>query len=515
MTATADFPISPLAPISRWAGRLAFLLAAPLVSLLTALPVTAAALGADDARHLLARTGFGADPAEVAAFAKLTREQAADRVLAGAGRAPVTPPPAWTAEPFHPRGYRGLTPEERKLALREMNQKAFELQGWWLAEMLATPSPFTERMTLFWHNHFVSSQRKVRSPQLMYGQNALLRRHALGNFGEMLHAVARDPAMVIYLDNNSNRKGKPNENFAREVMELFTLGEGHYGERDIKEAARAFTGWGVEAATGEFVFRENAHDDGEKTVLGRTGNFGGEAVLDILLAQPQTAEFIAAKLWQELVSPQPDQAQVKRVAALFRDSRYDIRVAVRALLVSDAFYAEHNRAALIKSPVDLVVGTLRQFQFRTGDPLPFVLATNQLGQVLFAPPNVKGWPGGETWINSTTLLRRKAFLEQLFRVEQLRPMMTAATGGDGAAMGMGMEAPGGLRAIDEGRQRYMRALAQIQFDSSRWLAQVGGREADGMQRAVLAAAPVGGAPQGAQGMDLIRSLTQDPVYQLK
>ena len=139
-----------------------------------------------------------------------------------------------------------MSPEERKLALRDLFQKAFELQSWWLAEMLATPSPLTEKMTLFWHNHFVSSQQKVRSPQLMYGQNVLLRRHALGNFGALLHAIARDPAMVIYLDSASNRKGQPNENFAREVMELFTLGEGHYTENDVKEAARAFTGWSVD-----------------------------------------------------------------------------------------------------------------------------------------------------------------------------------------------------------------------------------------------------------------------------
>jgi uncharacterized protein (DUF1800 family) len=479
--------------------------------LLAAFPASAARLGADDARHLLSRTAFGATPAEIETYSRLTREQAADRLLAGTVRSPSTAPPAWTTEPFERRGYRGLSAEERRLAVREMNQKAFELQSWWLAEMLATPSPLTEKMTLFWHNHFVSSQRKVRSPQLMYRQNALLRQHALGNFGEMLHAVARDPAMVIYLDNASNRKGTPNENFAREVMELFTLGEGRYGERDIKEAARAFTGWSVDPATGEFLFRANAHDDGEKTVLGRTGNFGGDAVLDILLAQPQTAEFIVAKLWREFVSPQPNPAEVRRIAAAFRDSRYDIRVAMRALLVSDAFYAEVSRGTLIKSPVELVVGTLRQFQFTTGDVLPFVIATNQLGQVLFAPPNVKGWPGGESWINSTTLLRRKAFLERVFRVEELRPMMTAAAA-EGAAMQM--EMPRGLAALDEGRSRYLNALSQIRFDGSGWLAQVNG-EGAGAQRILLATAPVSPLPQGAQGMDLIRRLTQDPVYQLK
>lgn len=507
---SAELQFSQPLSIPRWAGRAVSLLSL----LLAALPVSAATLGVDDARHLLSRTGFGATPAEIETYSRLTRHQAADRLLAGATRVPSTQPPTWTSEPFERRGYRGMSAEERKLAVREMNQKAFELQTWWLGEMLATPSPLTEKMTLFWHNHFVSSQRKVRSPQLMYRQNALFREYALGDFGKLLHAASRDPAMLIYLDSAANRKGKPNENFAREVMELFTLGEGNYSENDIKEAARAFTGWGLDPETGEFLFRPALHDDGEKTVLGRTGTLTGEAVLDILLEQPKTAEYLVGKMWLEFISPQPDPAEVKRIAALFRDARYDIRTAMKALLVSDAFYAERNRGTLIKSPVDLVVGTLRQFQFQTGDMLPFVLATNQLGQVLFAPPNVKGWPGGEAWINSTTLLRRKAFLDRLFRVEELRPAMAAAGDGDGASMEK-MEAPRGLSQIKKGRERYMRALADVRFESSRWLAQFGTADPARLQRIVLAAAPVSVPPQGLQGMDLIRHYALDPVYQLK
>jgi uncharacterized protein (DUF1800 family) len=506
----AEWRISRSLPLLRWAGRIAFLLSL----LLAAASVSAATLGVDDARHLLSRTGFGASPAEIDAYAKLTREQAADRLFAAVGKTAVTPPPAWTSEPFERRGYRGMSAEERKLALRAMNQKAFELQTWWLGEMLATPSPLTEKMTLFWHNHFVSSQRKVRSPQLMYRQNVLFREHALGDFGKLLHAASRDPAMVIYLDSAANRKGKPNENFAREVMELFTLGEGNYGENDIKEAARAFTGWSIEPETGEFRFLPALHDDGEKTVLGRTGNLTGEAVLDILLEQPKTAEYLVGKMWREFISPQPDPAEVKRIAALFRDARYDLRTPVRALLVSDAFYAPRNRGTLIKSPVDLIVGTLRQFQFQTGDMLPFVFATSQLGQVLFAPPNVKGWPGGEAWINSTTLLRRKAFLDRLFRVEELRPVMAAGEDGDGASMEK-METPQGLAQLNKGRERYLRALMDIRFESSRWLAQFDHADPARLQRVVLATAPVSVPPQGLQGMELIRHYALDPVYQLK
>src|SRR5262245_14720529 len=465
-----------------------------------------APLGFDDARHLLNRTGFSATPAEIDAYAVLTREQAVGRLLAGAGRPAATPPPAWAAGFESPRRLRGMSAEERKLAVREIFQKGFELQSWWLAEMLTTASPLNEKMTLFWHNHFVSSVRKVRSPQLMYRQNVLLRQHAFGNFGEMLRVVARDPAMVVYLDSASNRKGQPNENFAREAMELFTLGEGNYTERDIKEAARAFTGWSINIDTGDFMFRPMLHDDGTKTVLGRTGNLDGDAVLELLLAQPQTAQLIVTKLWREFVSLQPDSAEVRRIADLFRASRYDIRAALRALLVSDAFYASHNRAALIKSPVDIVVGTLRQFQFTTGDVMPFVVTTSQLGQVLFAPPNVKGWAGGEAWINSTTLLARKTFLERLFRTEELRPMLAAAM--DGAN-------PMATARQQENRERFIRAMMEVQFDGARWLGQFDGRGPEAIERVVLAAAPVNEPLPGLDRMDFIRQLTQDPVYQLK
>jgi uncharacterized protein (DUF1800 family) len=462
-------------------------------------------LGFDDARHLLNRTSFAAGPADIEFFAGLTREQAIDRLLSWAGKPAVIPPPAWIEEPFQSlRRFRGMSPEDRKIALRELFQQFFELKSWWLTEMLVTSSPLTEKMTLFWHNHFVSSHQKVRSPQLMYRQNVLLRRHALGNFGALLHAVARDPAMVIYLDSASNRKGQPNENFAREVMELFTLGEGNYTERDVKEAARAFTGWGVDPDRGEFVFRRRAHDDGVKTVLGRTGNLDGDKVLGILLAQPQTAELIAAKLWREFVSPEPDPDEVRRIARVLRESDYEIRPALRAMLTSDAFYAPANRAVLIKSPVELVVGTLRQFSFTTGEPLPFVLGVALLGQNLFAPPNVKGWPGGEMWINSTTLLARKAFLDRLFRVEEMRAM----------AEGGGLEPPRIAARMADGRQRYLQAMLDVQFDGGEWLARFDGRP-HLLPRVILASAPVTEPPPGMQGLELIRHLVLDPAYQLK
>ena len=465
----------------------------------------AAPLGFDDARHLLTRTSYAATPTDIESFAQLSREQAADRLLAWTDKPRTTPAPGWVHEPVYSGlQFRDMTAEQRRDVQRINVARGFELRGWWLQEMVTTPSPLTEKMVLFWHNHFVSSQQKVRQPQYLYRQNLLLREHALGNFGTFLHAIARDPAMVIYLDNASNRKGQPNENFAREVMELFTLGEGHYTESDVKEAARAFTGWSIDPSTGAFLYRVQAHDDGMKTVLGKTGPLDGGAVLDILLAQPQTAQLIMRKLWREFISAEPDEAEVRRIASVFRDSRYNIRTALRAMLVSDAFYAPQHRAALIKSPVDLVVGTLRQFQFTTSDAQPFALVVAQLGQNLFSPPNVKGWPGGESWINATTLLARKQFLDRLFRAEEMRPMMMAAAqrpvpaGNPAAAM----------------RQRLSRAMSEIHFDSQQWWQQAGNAAAP-VQRMVLAAAPQHPLPGDVTGLDAIRRLTQDPVYQLK
>jgi len=500
-----------LAVLAPWRFHVAVALVA-LVGGLMAQPACAsgAPIGFEAARHLLNRTSFAASPSEIETFSGLDREQAVDRLLDATRREAATPPPGWAGAPFQSlRRFRGMSPEERKLARREVFQQSFELQSWWLTEMLTTPSPLTEKMTLFWHNHFVSSLQKVRSPQLMYRQNELLRRHALGNFRQLLHAVARDPAMVIYLDSASNRKGRPNENFARELMELFTLGEGRYGEPDVQEAARAFTGWSIEPDSGNFRYRPRAHDDGTKTVLGHTGNLDGDAVLEILLAQPGTAEFIATKFWREFISPEPESAEIARIGRIFRDSGYDIRAAVRAILISDAFYDPRNRGVLIKSPVELVVGTLRQFNVRTGEVIPFVFTANQLGQRLFAPPNVKGWPGGEAWINSTTLLARKAFLERLFRADELRPMLAAA------AMEGSMKAPSAAGRLPEGRERFLRAMMDIEFDSGRWLGQFDDPSAASIQPVLLAMAPVKVPAREARGMALIRQLVQDSAYQLK
>ena len=303
-------------------------------------------LGYDDARQLLNRTGFGATHAQIEHFAPLTREQAVRALLADTRTTAATTPPAWTSsdEPLrYPRPGDKSSDAERKAFQRQQVREGLELRGWWVGEMLATPSPLTERMTLFWHNHFVSSQQKVKLAELMYRQNVTLRANALGHFGDLLHAMARDPAMVIYLDSVQNRKGTPNENFAREVMELFTLGEGNYAEQDVKEAARAFTGWSLDRASGQFVFRPFIHDYGIKTVLGRSGKLDGDDVLDILLAQPQTAEFITRKLWREFVSPDPTRRRSGASPKHFANRTTTSRSRCTRCSTSDAFYAADNR----------------------------------------------------------------------------------------------------------------------------------------------------------------------------
>ena len=532
--------------------RLAF--ACGLAALIAALLVSTAhatVLGVEDARHLLTRAGFAPPEADVKVFAGLTREQAVNRILSASTAAPLrSAAPAWVNDAVErPPRLRTLSEEERRAFQQREALRNVELKTWWMTQILQTPAPLAERMTLFWHNHFVSSVQKVRSPQLMYRQNLLLRRHALGNFGDFLHAVAKDPAMIIYLDSATNRKDQPNENFAREVMELFTLGEGHYSERDVREAARAFTGWGVDMEdNAAFRFRPIQHDAGSKTVFGRSGHFDGDAILDILLEQPTAAEFIVKKMWQEFVSPDLDtpanRNEITRIANAFRASRYDIKTALRGILTSPRFHAPEHRAALVKSPVDLVAGTVRQFGIRYADALPFAMIAAGLGQNLFAPPNVRGWPGGEAWINSTTLLARKHFVERMFRVDEMRHGLNHGAGGM-PPDAPGMSAPVATRPQEfgqirnagrmgqEGRERFLRAAASIQFDSGKYLEQFAGQPYGAIQRAVLAGEPANPlaayltAPQLPQLpqspqlpllpqlSQLLRALLLDPVYQLK
>ncbi|MGH8667135.1 MAG: DUF1800 domain-containing protein, partial [Burkholderiales bacterium] len=379
--------------------------------------------------------------------------------------------------------------------------------------------PVLEKVTLFWHGHFATSAAKVDKARLMLDQNQMLRQHALRPFGPLVGGIAKDPAMLLWLDSATNKKFKPNENFAREVMELFTLGEGNYSEQDVKEAARAFTGWGIDGESGEFRFRSGLHDDGVKSVLGRSGAVDGDEVLDILLAQPQTAETIVRKLWREFVSPDPDPDEIRRVADVFRRTGYDIRAAMRTLLTSEAFFAEANRATLVKSPVELLVGTLRQFRFDVGDVYPFVVISRQLGQDLMAPPNVKGWPGGDAWINAGTLLARKQIMARLFRNGERST--SAATAAPAAMAGNSMTGnamAGNTNAnamAGPAATRYQKAMRSVRFDPARWALQLERGTVDEIEAAMLPARPLNPVTRAPDQLALVRQLALDPVYQLK
>ena len=502
----------------------------------------AAPMGFDDARHLLVRTGFGPTDAEIRQFAGLTLVEAVTQILRDTRTTAVVAPPAWISDTGPLRYPRPdtATVEERRAFQQLQVREGVELRAWWVQEMLSTPSPLTERMTLFWHNHFVSSQQKVRFARLMYAQNATLRANALGNFATLLHAASKEPAMLIYLDVAQSRKGQPNENFAREVMELFTLGEGQYTEQDIKEAARAFTGWSLDRDTGTYLFRPGIHDPGVKTVLGRSGRLDGDAVLDIILARPQVSEFITAKLWREFVSPDPDPVEVKRIAQIFRGQDYDVKAALRALFLSDAFWARDNRGTLVRSPVELVVGTLRQLEVSPGAAMPFAVVSAGMGQNLFSPPNVKGWPGGEAWINTNTLLARKQFLDRLARMDDAPSAvlsmgvvdMKAERTADGDAMAPQQRVPraavasSGVADDDKIRaQRFAQAvdrgLRNVRFDAVQWVARRPGVTPTlKMQSAQALLLPLPPLTAEAPGIDVdalafVRSTLQDPTYQLK
>ena len=376
----------------------------------------ASALSPDDARHLLTRAGFGAAASEIAEFEPLDRAASVDRILARTRNQPVVPRPAFLAQAWPPyRDFPTMTEQQRQAFNQARRDELQQLKAWWYAEMIATPSPLTERMTLFWHNHFVSAFEGVgNNVHRMWDQNALFRREAAGSFANLLYAILRDPVMLRYLNNETNRKGRPNENLARELLELFTLGEGNYAETDIKEIARALTGLTIDR-TSDFGFRfvYSMHDEGGKQFLNAIG-LNGDDVARVLLEQKRTAQFVVEKMWREFVAPElPDAAEIERIASVLRGSRYEMKPALRALFLSDAFWATANRGTIVKSPVALIVGAHRDLGLPIVDLSALPVHGRRLGQDLFEPPNVKGWPGGNSWITPASLVARYDVLARL------------------------------------------------------------------------------------------------------
>jgi uncharacterized protein (DUF1800 family) len=289
-----------------------------------------------------------------------------------------------------------------------------QLSAGWLYRMVNTPDPLLEKLTLFWHGHFASSAAKVTNPRMMLDQNDLLRSKARGKFEDLVRQISRDPAMLVYLDSTTNRRIHPNENYGRELMELFCLGVGNYTERDIKEVARAFTGW--EVLGDQFHFNSAQHDAGPETILGSTGNFDGDDAVRIILAQPAAPRFIARKLIRYFLFDEPAGAGlpdglVEPVAHDLRDHEFEIAPVVRRILGSNLFFSDHSIGRKVRSPVGLGVGLLRALGMST-NLVKLSQGMLDLGQGLFFPPNVKGWDGGRAWINSATLLGRANLVRQ-------------------------------------------------------------------------------------------------------
>ncbi len=354
-------------------------------------------------QHLLRRAGWGYDAAELRECLALGLEGTVDRLL-------------------HPERVDDSASDAAIEALIEEDprEKRAALIGTWYLRLLTTRRPLLERMTYFWHDHFATAIHKVGNPGLMQVQNETLRRLALGDFRELLTAVTRDPAMMVWLDNRTNVKGAPNENYARELLELHTLGEGErYTETDIKEAARALTGWVVVGqrrtggdAEARFVLRR--HDGGEKSFLGVAGNLDDTDIVEILADQPETAAFIGRKLWRFFAVPEPDEALIERTTDAYFASGRSIAEMVRTILLSREMYSDEAYRWRVKSPVELVIGTERALELSA--PLRREPKfTEAMGQLLFDPPNPAGWPEGAAWINSNTLLSRANYVNEVTR----------------------------------------------------------------------------------------------------
>ncbi len=366
----------------------------------------------EKARHLLFRAGFGGKREEIQTILDKGLPAALDDLLSGPTR--VMPEPKWLEEDkkIDPREIRRMGEEERRLLQKRNNQHTRELQGGWLQFMMSAPTPadmLYEKMVFFWHSHFATSAQKVKATPFLYNQLKLFHAHALGNFGDLLHAIIRDPAMLRYLDNDQNRKGQPNENLARELMELFSLGPGNYTEQDIREGARALTGYSLEPY--QFRYRPFLHDAGSKTILGRTANFNGEDFINVILEQPACAEFMARKLWVYFASEAPTAEVVRGLAAKFREAKYDIKTLLREIFRHPEFYSVEAMGTQIKSPLQLVAGTARTLGLAVSNFEFYGRMLFTMGQVPYLPPNVKGWPGGRAWIDTSRLVTRYTFAE--------------------------------------------------------------------------------------------------------
>lgn len=398
-------------------------------------------------QHLAWRAGFGAPLPLILEWTDKRRKQVVHQVLSGTKKKDVTPVEVISAAELPDyQKVKSMSEEERKQVRKMNTQGVKDLNIAWVQTMIASEHPLREKMSLFWHGHFA-----CRTQNVIYNQQLLqiIREHALGNFGDLLSAVSKTPAMLQFLNNQQNRKQHPNENFAREVMELFTMGRGNYTETDVKEAARAFTGWGFDG-DGQFVFRDRVHDDGEKTVLGKTGRFNGDDMLKILLEHRQTARYITAKIYRYFVDDvNTDQDKVDALADKFYHSGYDIAGLMKEIFMADWFYDEKHVGSRIKPPVELLVGLRRTIPIEFEREEVMLLFEGLLGQVLFYPPNVAGWPGGRSWIDSSSLMFRLRMPQVILYSQELnaRPKEITPEMGEGQRYKMTLQLNESLRKL--------------------------------------------------------------------
>jgi uncharacterized protein (DUF1800 family) len=354
--------------------------------------------------HLYRRAGFGATKAELDAGVKAGHEKTLDLVLNGRP----------DSEDFTSTS--DFMASDRSIPSGAPQNR---LSAWWLDRMLKTAYPLHEKMTLFWHNHFATSNNTVRNARYMLGQYRLIQKDALGCFRDMLIGMGTDAAMMVYLNTAGSTKGNPNENYARELMELFSLGIGNYTEKDVREAAKAFTGY--EIKNDKCALNPRQHDMGEKTFLGKTGKFKGEDIAQICLDQPACPRFIVRKLYRYLISEsdKPADEVIDPLAEQYRESDFNTSKLVATMLRSNLFFSHQAYRAKIKSPVEFAIGIVRGLEGTAGT-LPLAEVLEGLGQVLFAPPSVKGWDGGQAWLNAQTLLGRNNLALALTSTEDIR-----------------------------------------------------------------------------------------------
>lgn len=365
------------------------------------------------ARHLLVRAGFGGTPQEVQKLCAMGLYKAVDHLVEFYRQ----PAPSTAFDPVPPRA---VDPLESKLRVEFMSgrvagaRRSVErgqvgaLRHWWLQRMVESPRPLQEKLTLFWHGHFANQDSVVQNSYAMYRQNQLFREHAAGNFGALLYAIVHDPSMIRYLDNNKNNKGEPNENLAREIMELFSLGlDQGYTEKDIAEAARALTGYNYDDNTGTYRFLREKHDTTDKTIFGKTGPWTGDDLVRLILEKPESARFVARKMWEFFAYGEPDKDTIEGLAAVLRVNKYAVEPMLKNLFLSEEFYSERAQGNQIKSPVELVVGLLRDMGVKQISNYGVLDgAIQQMGMQLLEPPDVKGWRYGRTWISSQRLFVR-------------------------------------------------------------------------------------------------------------